>query len=393
MSFLVRRILCLLLPRFEDQPFAGLRPPLLKGLYAYGFEKLSALQQRTIPAIVARGNRDVIVQSQSGTGKSAAYCISILQKLDLHIPECQALVLGPTRELMQALTKVMAVMSDFMDTTIHCSINGTSPREDLRALQSGAQIVFGTPGHVLDVIQRGALRLDHCKIFCLDEADEMLLRGFKDQIYDIFRSLPEKVQCCLFSAIMPSDVLDVTRHLMRDPIKILIKRDELTLENIKQFYIDVGREEWKLDTLCDLCDTITITQAIIYCNTRRKVDWLTDEMTSREFTVSALHGDMDQRDRDSVLREYRSGFSRILIRTDGPFGRDICLNSIHLVINYDLPTNHENYIHRIGRSRRFGRKGVAFNFLTSNDMSFMKDIESIYSTTVQEMPLNIADLI
>merc|ERR1712019_267022 len=212
------------------------------------------------------------------------------------------------------------------------------------------------------------------------------------EIYDIFRFLPDKVQCCLFSATVPSDVLDVTSHFMRDPIKILVKRDELTLEGIKQFYIGVEREEWKLDTLCDLYETLTITQAIIYCNTRRKVDWLTEKMHSRDFTVSAMHGDMDQKERDIIMREFRSGSSRVLITTD-LLARGIDVQQVSLVINYDLPTNRENYIHRIGRSGRFGRNGVAINLVTKDDIRTMKDIESFYNTQIEEMPMNVADLI
>merc|ERR1712196_607803 len=173
--------------------------------------------------------------------------------------------------------------------------------------------------------------------------------GFKDQIYEIFKFLPEQVRVALFSATMPLEVLEVTAKFMRDPIRILVKRGELTLEGIKQFFIAVEREERKLDTLCDLYETLTITQAIIYCNTRRKVDWLTEKMSERDFTASAMHGDMDQRERDLIMREFRSGSSRVLITTD-LLARGIDVQQVSLVINYDLPTNRENYIHRIGRS-------------------------------------------
>jgi len=229
-------------------------------------------------------------------------------------------------------------------------------------------------------------------MFMLDEADEMLSRGFKDQIYDIFKFMPEDVQVALFSATMPLEVLEVTGSFMREPVRILVKKDELTLEGIKQFYIAVEREEWKLDTLCDLYETLTITQAIIYVNTRRKVDWLTDKMSERDFTVSAMHGDMDQKERDIIMREFRSGSSRVLITTD-LLARGIDVQQVSLVINFDLPTNRENYIHRIGRSGRFGRKGVAINFLTAGDVRYLRDIEEFYNTQVDEMPMNVADLI
>merc|ERR1712225_73246 len=235
-------------------------------------------------------------------------------------------------------------------------------------------------------------RLDNLKVFVLDEADEMLSRGFKDQIYDIFKTLPPNVQVCLFSATMAPEILDLTTKFMRDAVRILVKKDELTLEGIRQFYVAIEKEEWKLDTLCDLYETLTITQAIIYCNTRRKVDWLTDNMTQKDFTVSAMHGDMDQKERDIIMREFRSGSSRVLITTD-LLARGIDVQQVSLVINYDLPTNRENYIHRIGRSGRFGRKGVAINFLTQGDVRYLRDIEQFYNTQIEEMPMNVADLI
>jgi len=372
---------------FDDME---LREELLRGIYAYGFEKPSAIQQRGILPILA--GHDTIAQAQSGTGKTATFSISTLQLVDLNKRQCQALILAPTRELAQQIQKVCVALGDYMKIVIHACVGGTAVREDIRALQDGVHVVVGTPGRVYDMINRGALRLEGCGIFVLDEADEMLSRGFKDQIYDVFKFLPEKVQVALFSATMPMEVLEVTGRFMREPVRILVKRDELTLEGIKQFYIAVEREEWKLDTLCDLYETLTITQAIIYCNTRRKVDWLMEKMQSRDFTVSAMHGDMDQRERDLILREFRSGSSRVLITTD-LLARGIDVQQVSLVINYDLPTNRENYIHRIGRSGRFGRKGVAINFLTSGDVRYLRDIEQFYNTQIEEMPLNVADLI
>ena len=179
---------------------------------------------------------------------------------------------------------------------------------------------------------------------------------------------------------------------MRDPVRILVKEDELTLEGIKQFYIGTEREELKLDTLCDLYETLTISEVIIYCNDRRKVDWLQEQMQERDFAVSYMHGDMDQRERDCIMCEFRSGSSRVLITTDLP-ARGIDVHEVSLVINFDMPTNRENYIHRIGRSGRFGRKGVAINFLTEGDVRYLRDIEQFYQTEITEMPMNVADLI
>jgi len=363
---------------------------LLRGIYAYGFEKPSAIQQRAI--IPMTKSRDLIAQAQSGTGKTATFSIGILQQLDFNVTECQALILAPTRELAQQIQKVVLALGDYLNVRCHACIGGTRVRDDISKLQSGVHIVVGTPSRVYDMLCRRVLRPDFIKIFVLDEADEMLSRGFKDQIYDIFQALPSKVQVGLFSATMPPEALDITRRFMNDPVRILVKRDELTLEGIKQFYISVEREDWKLDTLCDLYDTLNITQAVIFCNTRRKVDWLTDKMRAREFTVSSTHGDIGQKERDVILNEFRTGSSRVLITTD-LLARGIDVQQVSLVINYDLPRNLENYIHRIGRSGRFGRKGVAINFVTNDDVRTLRELEQFYNTTIEEMPAHVADLI
>ncbi|KAI9496443.1 ATP-dependent RNA helicase eIF4A [Zychaea mexicana] len=369
----------------------NLTTELLRGVYAYGFERPSAIQQRAIMPVIK--GHDVIAQAQSGTGKTATFSISILQSIDVNIKETQALILAPTRELALQIQKVVLALGDFMGIECHACIGGTNVREDIAKLQSGCHVVVGTPGRVFDMINnRRAFKTDSVKMFVLDEADEMLSRGFKEQIYDVFQLLPGSTQVVLLSATMPSDVLEVTTKFMREPVRILVKRDELTLEGIKQFYIAVDKEEWKLDTLCDLYETVTITQAVIFCNTRRKVDWLTDKLHAREFTVSAMHGDMDQAQRDVIMKEFRSGSSRVLITTD-LLARGIDVQQVSLVINYDLPSNRENYIHRIGRGGRFGRKGVAINFVTGEDVRMMRDIEQFYNTQIEEMPMNVADLI
>merc|ERR1712230_280497 len=255
---------------FDDM---NLKEDLLRGIYAYGFEKPSTIQQRGIVPIVK--GFDTIAQAQSGTGKTATFTIGVLERIDLNIKQCQALILAPTRELANQSHKVVCSIGDYLSVVCHACIGGTKVADDIDMLRRGVHIVVGTPGRVFDMIDRRALDARSVKIFVLDEADEMLSRGFTDQIYDVFRKLPENVQVGLFSATMP---------------------DEVTLEGIKQFYVAVEREEWKLDTLCDLYETLTITQAIIYCNARRKVDWLTEQLHSRDFTVSALHGDMDQKE-------------------------------------------------------------------------------------------------
>lgn len=368
----------------------GLKEDLLRGIYAYGFEKPSAIQQRAILPLTKA--RDIIAQAQSGTGKTATFTIGILQQLDFALLETQALILAPTRELAQQIQKVVIALGDYLNARCHSCIGGTRVRDDIAKLQTGVHIVVGTPGRVYDMLCRKVLRPDKIKVFILDEADEMLSRGFKDQIYDIFTMLPSSVQVGLFSATMPPEALEITQKFMNNPVQILVKRDELTLEGIKQFYISVEREEWKLETLCDLYDTLNITQAVIFCNTRRKVDWLTEKMRQREFTVSSTHGDISQRERDVILNEFRTGSSRVLITTD-LLARGIDVQQVSLVINYDLPRNLENYIHRIGRSGRFGRKGVAINFVTGEDTRCLKELEQFYNTQIEEMPASVADLI
>jgi len=372
---------------FDDM---NLKEDLLRGIYAYGFEKSSTIQQRGIVPIVK--GFDTIAQAQSGTGKTATFTIGTLERIDIGVKQCQALILAPTRELANQSHKVVCSIGDYLNVVCHACIGGTKVSDDIDMLRRGVHIVVGTPGRVYDMIDRRALDVRAVKLFVLDEADEMLSRGFTDQIYDVFRKLPENVQVGLFSATMPDEVLEMTGKFMNDPKRILVKRDELTLEGIKQFYVAVEREEWKLDTLCDLYETLTITQAIIYCNARRKVDWLTEQLHSRDFTVSALHGDMDQRERELIMKEFRSGSSRVLITTD-LLARGIDVQQVSLVINYDLPKDRENYIHRIGRSGRFGRKGVAINFIVSEDVRILRDIEQFYNTQIEEMPMNVADLI
>nr|XP_023917743.1 eukaryotic initiation factor 4A-3 isoform X1 [Quercus suber]POF03755.1 eukaryotic initiation factor 4a-3 [Quercus suber] len=368
----------------------GIKDDLLRGIYQYGFEKPSAIQQRAVVPILQ--GRDVIAQAQSGTGKTSMIGLTVCQTVDTSSREVQALILSPTRELASQTEKVILAMGNFISIKVHACIGGKSVGDDIRKLENGVQVVSGTPGRVCDMIKRRTLKTTHIKLLILDESDEMLSRGFKDQIYDVYRYLPPVLQVCLISATLPHEILEMTNKFMTDPIRILVKRDELTLEGIKQFFVAVEREEWKFDTLCDLYDTLTITQAVIFCNTKRKVDWLTEKMRSNNFTVSSMHGDMPQKERDAIMEEFRAGQTRVLITTD-VWARGIDVQQVSLVINYDLPNNRELYIHRIGRSGRFGRKGVAINFVKSDDIKILRDIEQYYSTQIDEMPMNVADLI
>uniref|UniRef100_A0A915ED25 RNA helicase n=1 Tax=Ditylenchus dipsaci TaxID=166011 RepID=A0A915ED25_9BILA len=367
-----------------------LKPDLLRGIFAYGFEKPSAIQKRAIKQISSY--RDLIAQAQSGTGKTATFSIGVLQNIEVQTRETQALILAPTRELATQIQKVVLAIGDYMNVQCHACIGGTNVGEDIKKLEFGQHVVAGTPGRVFDMIRRGSLRTERIKVLVLDEADEMLSQGFKEQIYDIYRYLPPNVQVVVVSATLPHDVLEMTTKFMNQPVRVLVKRDELTLDGIKQFFIAVEREEWKFDTLCDLYDTLTITQAVIFCNTKRKVDWLAEKMREANFTVSCMHADMDQKKRDEVMKSFRAGDSRVLISTD-VWARGLDVAQVSLVINYDIPNNRELYIHRIGRSGRFGRKGVAINFVRTDDIRILRDIEQYYSTQIDEMPMNVGELI
>merc|ERR1712093_960893 len=226
------------------------------------------------------------------------------------------MVLSPTRELAQQTEEVVLAISDFMNIKAHACIGGKSIADDIRKLEAGIHIVSGTPGRVFDMIKRKTLGTRHIKMLILDEADEMLSKGFKEQIYDVYRYLPPETQVVLVSATLPNEVLEMTHKFMIEPVLVLVKRDELTLEGIKQFFVPVEREEWKFDTLCDLYDSLTITQAVIFCNTRKKVEWLVEKLRQNNFTVSSIHGDMMQHERDAIMNEFRTGNSRVLITTD-----------------------------------------------------------------------------
>ncbi|KGU33929.1 ATP-dependent RNA helicase FAL1 [Candida albicans P34048] len=367
----------------------NLKPDLLKGIYAYGFEAPSAIQSRAIMQIIS--GRDTIAQAQSGTGKTATFSIGMLEVIDTKSKECQALILSPTRELAIQIQNVVMHLGDYMNIHTHACIGGKNVGEDVKKLQQGQQIVSGTPGRVIDVIKRRNLQTRNIKVLILDEADELFTKGFKEQIYEIYKHLPPSVQVVVVSATLPREVLEMTSKFTTDPVKILVKRDEISLSGIKQYYVQCEREDWKFDTLCDLYDNLTITQAVIFCNTKLKVNWLADQMKKQNFTIVAMHGDMKQDERDSIMNDFRRGNSRVLISTD-VWARGIDVQQVSLVINYDLPTDKENYIHRIGRSGRFGRKGTAINLITKDDVVTLKEFEKYYSTKIKEMPMNINDI-
>jgi len=371
---------------FEEM---GLKKNLIQGIYNYGFEKPSVIQQKGIVPLIM--NKDVIAQAQSGTGKTATFVIGTLQNLESNFNFVKILVLVPTRELAHQIQEVYNSIGCFMGIKTQVCTGGSRLILDLQKLKNKqAHILIGTPGRLIDLFDNNSGIISDLNFIIIDEADEMFSKGFKVQVFKIIKYIPKSSHIAFFSATLPREILKVIELFMNDPIRILVKKDELTLEGIKQFYIAVDEEDLKLDVLCELYKKIRIKQAIIYVNTRKKVEWLIEKMVNNDFSVSSLHGDMNQIERGEIMKNFRSGTIKVLITTD-LLSRGIDVQQVSLVINYDLPMSKESYIHRIGRSGRFGRKGLAINFLGRLDVPILREIEVYYSTSIEEMPFDITE--
>ncbi|ELP83629.1 eukaryotic initiation factor 4A-10, putative [Entamoeba invadens IP1] len=373
------------IPTFDGM---GIKDELLRSIYSFGFDKPSAIQQRAIVPMMK--GRNLIAQAQSGTGKTAAFSIGVLQQIDISSNVCQAILLSPTRELALQTQSVVKSLSQYLDIKVFACIGGTSVRETIDSLKDGVQVIVGTPGRVLDMLDRGAINPNTVKILILDEADEMLSKGFKDQMYTILKTLPATVQVGMFSATMPLDALEISRKFMDNPVKILVKKEELTLEGIKQFFIDVNKDEYKIDTLIDLYQVISVNQSVIFCNSKSRVEWIQRRLQAHNYPVSITHGDLTMEERNKVLTEFRQGTTRILITTD-MLSRGIDVQQVSLVINFDMPVSDESYIHRIGRSARFGRKGVAIDFITTEEKETIERLQKTYETKIVPLPKTFMD--
>lgn len=373
---------------FDDM---NLNMKLLRGIYAYGFEKPSKIQASAIVPITK--GYDIIGQSQSGTGKTGTFLIGTLNNIDPELKTTQALILAPTRELSQQIFNVCNNLCSYMKLNNYLLIGGNSRKEDIYNLDNNNyHIIVGTPGRVYDMLKNLSLKTKALKMFVVDEADEMLSKGFQDQIYEIFQYIPKQCQVCLFSATIPQEALEITNRFMNDPVRILIKKEELTLEGIKQFYIAIEKDIWKLDTLCDIYGKLSVSQSIIYCNTKRTSDWLREQLEDRDFAVKCIHSNMKSDERKEVMKLFRNGDLRVLIATD-IISRGIDVQQVSIVINYDIPKFKEVYIHRIGRSGRYGRKGIAINFVTYDDVNKLKIIQDYYETDIAEMPNDISEFL
>jgi translation initiation factor 4A len=336
--------------------------------------------------------RDLIAQAQSGTGKTGAFTIGALHRVDSELKAPQVLVLCPTHELAEQTAKVAQGIGEFMSLGVCLCVGGVSTRDTVQHLRAGPQVVVGTPGRVFDMIGKRALATSRLHVLILDEADEMLSSGFRDQVYDIFQALPGEIQVGLFSATLTQETMDVSARFMRDPARILVKRDELTLEGIRQFYVAVERDSWKADVLCDLYDTLSISQSVVFANTRSRVDEIAAAMRGNNHAVGCIHGQMDASERAKIFREFLAGKTRVLVTSD-LLARGIDVQQVAIVINVDLPGDPEKYIHRIGRSARFGRKGVAINLVGPRDVAKLRDLEKMYDTQIAELPADITKML
>lgn len=364
---------------------------LLRGIYAYGFEHPSKIQKLAI--VPMRNHNDIIAQSQSGTGKTGSFAIGSLSCVDSSISSPQILVISPTRELAHQTHSVFGALSNFMGLKSLLATGGNHVRADIKTLHEGVHYVVGTPGRVYDLLKKGELSIHEIKYIILDEADQLLEDLFAEQIRYILKfNFPSETRMALFSATLSPNVVELSEKILIDPVRILINKDEVSLAGIKQFYVQLEREEWKYDVLMDLYQRLSINQAIIYVNTRKTAEILCSRLKENGYTIEYIHGEMDVHERKKKMQDFRAGSARILISTD-LLARGIDVQQVSLIVNYDMPYQHENYIHRIGRCGRYGRRGLAINLLAKgSDVGMKEEIEKYYSIKIDELTDNIEGL-
>lgn len=357
---------------------------LLRGIYANGFENPSPIQRKAIIPMIKKN--DIIAQAQSGTGKTGCFTIATLELIDTTENYTQAIILSPTRELSSQIKSVVDKIGNNMkNLKTQLLVGGTSTDNDIKMLRENEpQILVGCPGRIHDMMRRKHIN-NKIKLVVLDEADEMLSAGFKEQIYSIFQYLSNDIQICLFSATMPPSLYSLAEKFMRNPIKIIVKTEQLTLEGIKQYYVNLDDDVQKYDTLKDLFSTFSVSQCIIYCNSVKRVADLYDAMSHDGYPVCQIHSNLDKSERQKNYDAFRSGTQRVLISSNVT-ARGIDIQQVSTVINFDIPKCANTYLHRIGRSGRWGRKGTAINFITRRDYRQLREIESFYSTQISELP-------
>jgi len=365
-----------------------INPKLLRGIFAYGFENPSPIQKKAIKPIML--GRDLFAQAQSGTGKTATFTIGALSNVDVSKNSTQVLVLSPTKELTIQTANVFESIGQMMGNLRVEKFYGGSIIEEKSSFsnKNTPHIICGCPGRVLDMMKRNKIRYNDIKIVILDEADEMLSSGFKEQVYNIFQYLNSEVQVALFSATLPDSILPIINKIMRNPLKIIVKSEMLTLEGIQQYFVAIDDDRHKYSTLKNLFSHLSLTQCIIYCNSVKRVADLYEAMKEDEFPVCCIHSSMDKVARENAFNDFKSGNSRVLISSNVT-ARGIDIQQVNIVINFDIPKCIHTYLHRIGRSGRWGRKGVGINFITRRDVVLLKAIEEHYVCQIKELPNDI----
>jgi len=363
----------------------SINPLLLRGIYAYGFENPSPIQKKSIVPILK--GKDVIAQAQSGTGKTACFAISSIELVNTSLKNTQAIIMSPTRELSAQIKSVVdALAINISSFKSQLLVGGTDLDNDIINLKDNQpHVIIGCPGRIYDILRRKYINLELVKLLILDEADEMLSTGFKEQVYNIFNLLPSNIQKALFSASMPNTIDDLINKFVTDPIKIVVKSEQLTLDGIKQYFVNLENDTMKYETLKDLFSTFSVSQCIIYCNSVTRVSELYDAMNSDGYPVCQIHSSLDKMTRQQNYDDFRRGKFRVLISSNVT-ARGIDIQQVSTVINFDVPKCIHSYLHRIGRSGRWGRKGVAINFITRRDYKQLKEIESFYQTNIAELP-------
>ena len=375
---------------YESFDSMNLTEETLRGVYAHGFEKPSAIQSKAIIPIMK--GFDIIAQAQSGTGKTGTFAIASMQKIDFTLLEPQVLVIAPTRELAIQIKDVFNSIGSYCNIKTISLIGGTDVRVDEEILRRGVHAIVGTPGRIYHMINNKTFKINNMKLLIVDEADVMLEKGFKDQLYEIFKmGFPSTMQIALFSATLTDDTYNIAQKFMINPVKISVSKEEVNLAGIQQYKIALSKDEHKFATLIDLYKFMSIKQAIIYCNNKNKVITLASELNDLKISMTFMHGEMEQSERNKIMSEFRDGKYRILISTD-LLSRGIDIQQVSLVINYDIPMNRESYMHRIGRTGRYGRKGLALNFVTERDLVQIKDIEEHYTIVINELPQDVTSI-
>ena len=366
---------------FED---LDLNPQILRAIKEMGFEEATPIQAQSIPAVMS--GRDVIGQAQTGTGKTASFGIPLLHKVDPKLKKTQALILCPTRELAIQVSNELHNLAKYTHGIKILPIyGGQEIGKQIRSLKGGVQIIVGTPGRVMDHLRRKTIRCDHIHTIILDEADEMLNMGFREDIEEVLKYLPEDRQTVLFSATMPKEIMEITKQYQKDALTIKVVKKELTVKNIEQYYYDVRRKD-KLDILTRLLDVYDPKLSLVFCNTKHMVDELANELQNRGYFAEGLHGDMKQQQRDRVMRNFRNGKTEVLVATDVA-ARGIDVDDVEAVFNYDLPQDDEYYVHRIGRTGRAGRTGKAFSFVKGKEVYKLKEIMRYCKTKIYAQPI------